>query len=71
MNKILLHRKLRWLRHAAEGLRHIHDKGIVHANVGYNNIVLIEDDYLKIIDFEGYSIDSEPAGLLYKWFSYR
>ena len=66
MDKIPLHRKLRWLRHATEGLRHTHDKGIVHADVDYNNMVLIEDDYLKIIDFKGYSINGEPAGSLYK-----
>ena len=71
LDQIPMHRKLRWLRHAAEGLRHIHENGIVQADVGCNNMILVGNDHLKIIDFEGCSIDGEPADSLYEWFSYR
>ena len=70
-DQIPLRRKLRWLRHAAEGLRHIHEKGIVQADVGCYNMILTRNDCLKIIDFEGCSIDNESADSLYEWFSYR
>ena len=71
VDQISLDRKLRWLRHAAEGLRHLHQNGIVQADVGCNNMVLVGDDCLKIIDFEGCSIDGEPADSCYEWFSYQ
>lgn len=70
-DQIPLHRKLRWLRHAAEGLQHVHEKGIVHADVGCGNMILTRGDCLKIIDFEGCSIDGESADSRYEWFSYR
>lgn len=70
-DQIPLRRKLRWLRHAAEGLRYIHEKGIVQADVGCQNMILTRDDCLKIIDFEGCSIDGEEASSCYEWFSYR
>jgi serine/threonine protein kinase len=70
-DQIPLYRKLRWLKHAAEGLRHVHENGIVQADVGCNNMILAGDDCLKLIDFEGCSIDGKPADSLYEWFSYR
>lgn len=70
-DQIPLQRKLVWLKHAAEGLRHAHKNEIVHADVGCNNMILTEDDCLKMIDFEGCSIDGESADSLYEWFSYR
>ena len=71
VNKIPIQRKLRWLRHAAEGYQHLHDCNIIHADVGCNNLILTRKGYLKIIDFEGCSIDGEPADTCYEWFSYR
>ena len=68
--KIPLNTKIRWLREAAEGTRYIHDKKIIHADVGCNNWILVQG-HLKIIDFEGCSIDGEEAGACYEWFSYK
>lgn len=62
--------KIRWLREAAEGTRYMHQKGIVHADVGCHNWILV-DGHLKIIDFEGCSVDGEEAGACYEWFSYK
>jgi len=46
----------------------MHNKGIVHANIGCHNWIVVQDR-LKIIDFEGSSIDGEDAGACYEWFS--
>jgi serine/threonine protein kinase len=51
-------------------MRYIHQNGIIHADVGCHNIILVQN-YLKIIDFEGCSINSEEATSYYKWFSYQ
>lgn len=69
-DQIPLHIKLCWLQEAAEAIRHIHDKGIVHADAGCNNWIIVEG-HLKLIDFEGCSIDGEEAGACYEWFSYK
>ncbi|KAF2790770.1 hypothetical protein K505DRAFT_221313, partial [Melanomma pulvis-pyrius CBS 109.77] len=55
---------------AAGGLQYIHQKGIVHADVGVNNMIIV-NDYLKIIDFVGCSINGKPADSCYQWFCYR
>jgi serine/threonine protein kinase len=69
-NPIPLHTKVRWLHEAAEGTRYIHNNNIIHADVGCNNWIVVQDR-LKIIDFEGSSIDGEDAGACYEWFSYK
>jgi serine/threonine protein kinase len=69
-DKIPLERKLRWLRGAAEGIRHMHQNRIIHADIGCHNMVLVQD-CVKIIDFEGSSIDGEEAMSGYEWFSYQ
>ncbi|KAH8591190.1 kinase-like domain-containing protein [Bisporella sp. PMI_857] len=69
-DKIPLERKLRWLRGAAEGIQHMHQNRIIHADIGCHNMVLVQD-CVKIIDFEGSSIDSEEATSSYEWFSYQ
>jgi serine/threonine protein kinase len=69
-NQIPLHTKVRWLHEAAEGTRYMHNKGIIHADIGCNNWILVKD-CLKIIDFEGSSIDGEDAEACYEWFSYK
>ncbi|WEW56401.1 hypothetical protein PRK78_001844 [Emydomyces testavorans] len=66
-----IERKLRWLRHAAEGYQHLHDCNIIHADVGCHNMIVTRKGYLKIIDLEGCSIDGEPADSCYEWCSYR
>lgn len=69
-NQIPLHTKIHWLIEAAEGTRHMHDNGIIHADTGCNNWIVVQE-CLKIIDFEGSSIDGEDAGACYEWFSYK
>lgn len=70
-NEIPIQRKLRWLTQAATGYQHLHDCNIIHADVGCNNMILTKKDNLKLIDFEGCSIDNEPADACYEWFSYK
>ena len=70
-NEISIETKVRWLRHAAEGYRYLHTHGIIHGDVGSHNLVLTGQDCIKLIDFEGCSIDGGPAGSCYEWFSYR
>ncbi|CBX96735.1 hypothetical protein LEMA_P110000.1 [Plenodomus lingam JN3] len=69
-NQIPLHIKIRWLHEAAEGTRYMHDNGMIHADTGCNNWIIVQG-HLKIIDFEGSSIDGEDAGACYEWFSYK
>ena len=69
-DKIPSDRKLRWLSGAAEGMRYMHENGIIHADTGCHNMILVQD-CLKIIDFEGCSIDGEEATSCYEWFSYQ
>jgi len=70
VSQISLLTKTRWIRQAAEGLQYIHQRGIIHADVGVSNMIIV-NDCLKIIDFEGCSIDGKPADSCYQWFSYR
>ncbi|MCJ1472258.1 hypothetical protein MMC13_000905 [Lambiella insularis] len=70
-NRIPLQTKLLWLKHAAEGYQHVHNSNIVHADVSCNNMILTPDNNLKIIDFEGCSMDGAQAESCYEWFSYR
>ncbi|KIV92569.1 hypothetical protein B0A52_05618 [Exophiala mesophila] len=68
---ISVERKVQWLTQAAQGLQYIHDNNIIHADVGCHNMILTRQGELKIIDFEGSSIDGGPADSYYEWFSYR
>ncbi|KAG6038369.1 hypothetical protein E4U41_004252 [Claviceps citrina] len=68
LNEANLDQKLRWIADAAEGLRHMHHNGIVHADFGCSNMVLIKDS-VKIIDFGGCSIDGNEALAGYNWYN--
>ncbi|KAH8726659.1 kinase-like domain-containing protein [Phaeosphaeriaceae sp. PMI808] len=70
-NNISLQEKIRWLREAAEGYQYLHACNIFHGDVGSNNLVIAKDGRVKLIDFEGCSIDGGSAGSCYEWFSYR
>ncbi|KAF2453010.1 kinase-like domain-containing protein [Lineolata rhizophorae] len=50
--------------------KYLHSCGIVHADVGCSNWILTGEDHIKLIDFEGCSIDGDPADSCYEWFSY-
>lgn len=69
-DQIPLHIKYCWLKEAAEGIRHAHKNGIVLADDGCNNWIIVSG-HLKLIDFEGCSIDGKEAGACYEWFSYK
>lgn len=60
--------KLQWIEDAAQGLQHLHRNGIVHADFGCPNMILI-NRRLKIIDFGGCSIDGGEAFAGYNWYS--
>ncbi|KAF2758630.1 kinase-like protein [Pseudovirgaria hyperparasitica] len=65
-----IEQKVRWIQQAAVALQHIHNKGIIHADVGVPNMILV-NHWLKFIDFEGSSVDGHEATSCYQWFSYR
>ena len=69
-NEIPIPTKVHWLRHAAEGYRYLHARDIIHSDIGCNNLILMGKDHIKLIDFEGCSIDGGPADSCYEWFSY-
>ncbi|KAH8731577.1 hypothetical protein GQ44DRAFT_805579, partial [Phaeosphaeriaceae sp. PMI808] len=48
----------------------MHDNNIIRADTGCNNWIIVQGR-LKIINFEGSSIDGEDAGACYEWFSYK
>lgn len=53
-----------------EGLQHIHNNGIIHADFGCSNMILVEDR-VKIVDFGGCSIDDSEALTCYNWYNCR
>ena len=70
-DSIPMQQKIRWLMDAADGVGHLHTCNIIHADVGCNNMIVTKHGCLKIIDFEGCSIDNGPADSCYECFSYR
>lgn len=64
---IALLTKLQWAQEAADGIRYIHDRGIIQADVGCHNMILDWSGHVKIIDFAGSGIDGEPALVCYEW----
>jgi serine/threonine protein kinase len=70
-NETPIQTKVHWLRHAAEGYQYLHTCNIIHGDVGCHNLILTGKGRVKLIDFEGCSIDGGPAGSCYEWFSYR
>ncbi|TLD36493.1 kinase-like domain [Venturia nashicola] len=68
--QIPLDTKIRWLQQAAEGMKHMHHNDVLHADVGCHNWITV-DGRLKIIDFEGCSVDAGEARACYEWFSYK
>ncbi|KFY07756.1 hypothetical protein V492_06856 [Pseudogymnoascus sp. VKM F-4246] len=56
--------RLQWACDAAEGLQLLHENGVWHCDVRTTNFLLDDDLRLKIIDFEGSSLDGcEPLSL--------
>lgn len=71
LEKIPLRTRLRWAQEAAEDLRYIHGKGIIHADVGCHNLLLDRSGHIRFIDFAGSGIDEEPPLVCYEWCAYR
>ena len=59
--EILPEQRLQWACDAAEGLALLHEHGIWHCDVRAMNFLLDEELRLKIIDFEGSSLDAGEA----------
>ncbi|KFZ11063.1 hypothetical protein V502_07765 [Pseudogymnoascus sp. VKM F-4520 (FW-2644)] len=56
--------RLQWACDAAEGLQVLHEHGVLHCDVRSDNFLLDEELRLKIIDFEGSSLDGgKPSAL--------
>ncbi|KAL3491720.1 putative serine-threonine protein kinase [Aspergillus germanicus] len=69
--KITLQTRLRWALETSEGLRYIHSKGIIHADVGCHNLILDQSGHIRFIDFAGSGIDDEPPLVCYEWCASR
>jgi serine/threonine protein kinase len=65
VDQIPLSTKICWLQQAAQGTGHMHDNSIIYTNVGCQNWIMVEG-HLKVIDFEGCSIDKQEAGAIYE-----
>ncbi|CAG8225329.1 unnamed protein product [Penicillium salamii] len=63
--------KLQWALETAEGLAYIHSKGIIHADIGFHNIIVDITKHAKFIDFAGSGIDGESPIVGYEWCSFR
>lgn len=58
-------RSLKWSIHLAEALYYIHSKGVIHFDISCNNMLITEDDDLKLCDFGGSSIDGSDHTAIY------
>lgn len=66
-----LHTRFQWALEAAEGLHYIHEKGIIHADVGCHNLLVDRSGHIKFIDFAGSGLDGNEPLICYEWCSYR
>lgn len=55
---------LRWSIQTAEGLAYIHTKGVLQGDIGCHNILLDNEDNVKLCDFGGSSIDGSISGVM-------
>lgn len=55
-----------WAQQAAEGLEFVHNCGVIQGDVGCHNMLLDDDDNLKLSDFAGSSIDGSKATVVYE-----
>lgn len=67
---IWAHNRDDWIRDMAEGLLYMHEKKIIHGDFGCENMVVVENR-VKIIDFEGCGMDSKESTAAYKWYNRR
>ncbi|KAI9695577.1 MAG: hypothetical protein M1836_006417 [Candelina mexicana] len=57
---------LQWAIQMAEGLQHLHDNGVLQADMGCHNMLLDRNDNIKFCDFAGSSIDGEKSSCYYE-----
>ena len=55
-----------WIRETCEGLTYLHQNGVLHSDLGCQNILLGKDGHIKLCDFAGSKIGDEDA-----WISYE
>jgi len=61
-----LHVRLRWLVQACNALEFIHDRGIMHGDVGCHNFLVDKRGALKLCDFAGSKREGETARICYE-----
>ena len=59
-----------WAQQAAQGLEFVHDCGVIQGDVGCHNMLLDDDDNLKLSDFAGSSIDGSKSTVAYEDWSF-
>jgi serine/threonine protein kinase len=55
-----------WIRESCKGLAFLHENGVLHSDIGCQNILLGTDNHTKLCDFAGSKIEDEDA-----WISYE
>ncbi|KAF7157480.1 hypothetical protein CNMCM5623_001741 [Aspergillus felis] len=58
-------KRTQWPLQAAEALRFIHSKNVIHSDFGSHNFLIQEDGTLALADFGGSRIDGTPAVVSY------
>ncbi|MEW6277179.1 MAG: WD40 repeat domain-containing serine/threonine-protein kinase [Candidatus Eremiobacterota bacterium] len=46
-----VHQAVRWIRHIATALKFTHDKGLLHCDLKPSNVLLDEQDHVRLVDF--------------------
>lgn len=58
-------KRIHWPAQAAEALRYIHSKNVIHNDIGSHNFLIQEDGTLALTDFGGSMIDNTSAVVSY------
>ena len=61
-----LHVRLRWLIEACQALEFIHDRGVMHGDVGCHNFLVDKKGRIKLCDFAGSAREGETARICYE-----
>jgi serine/threonine protein kinase len=60
------HLRLRWLIEACKALEFIHDRGVMHGDVGCHNFLVDKKGHIKLCDFAGSAREGETARICYE-----
>ncbi|OAP54621.1 hypothetical protein AYL99_11069 [Fonsecaea erecta] len=55
---------LKWSRQAGEAMQYIHEQGVFQVDIGTHNLLLDDQDNVKLCDFAGSSIDGKENSVL-------